>query len=244
MGLFITFEGGEATGKTSQSWRLRDRLVGMGYDCFLVREPGGTDIGEKLRPLLKGQTPPTPIAELLLFSAARAELVARHIAPELKQGHIVITDRYVHSTIAYQGYGYEGRKGRPTHRQIEEVNQIATRDILPNLTILLDMEPEEALNRLAVVNPELPLVEQAVQEGRVDKEGRKFEEENLSFHKRVREGYLRLAKRDPDKWLVIDAANDPDTVASIIWERVVPLLPAASTDTPENQETLETGRLI
>ena len=110
MGLFITFEGGEGTGKTSQARQLWDRLRVEGYVCSLVREPGGTALGEKLRPLLKGQTPPTPIAELLLFSAARAELVTRHIGPELERGSIVIADRYVHSTIAYQGYGYEGRK--------------------------------------------------------------------------------------------------------------------------------------
>ena len=244
MGLFISFEGGEGTGKTSQSWRLRDRLAGMGYDCFLVREPGGTDIGEKLRPLLKGQTPPTPIAELLLFSAARAELVTKHIAPELNQGHIVITDRYVHSTIAYQGYGYEGRKGRPTHKQIEEVNRIATRDILPDLTILLDMEPEEALNRLAAVKPELSLGEDPVEKGRVDKEGRKFEDENITFHKRVREGYLKQARRDPERWLIVDARQDADIVSSEIWGRVEPLLTKTVPHISESQDTLETRRLI
>ena len=225
MGFFITFEGGEGTGKTSQARQLWDRLRAEGYVCSLVREPGGTVLGEKLRPLLKGQTPPTPIAELLLFSAARAELVTRHIGPELERGSIVIADRYVHSTIAYQGYGYEGRKGGPTQKQIQAVNLIATKDVMPDLAILLDMEPDEALNRIAALAPELSIGENAGQGGRVDKEGRKFEDENITFHKRVREGYLKQARRDPERWLVVDAAQEPEAVSTAIWARVKPLLP-------------------
>ena len=244
MGLFITFEGGEATGKTSQARQLWDRLRVEGYVCSLVREPGGTALGEKLRPLLKGHTPPTPIAELFLFSAARAELVTRHIWPELDRGSIVIADRYVHSTIAYQGYGYEGRKGGPTQKQIQAVNLIATKDVMPDLTILLDMEPEEALKRIAALAPELSMEENAGQGGRVDKEGRKFEDENITFHKRVREGYLKQARRDPDRWLVVDASRAPDIVSSEIWERVVPLLPKTMTHISESQGTLENRRLI
>ena len=229
MGLFITFEGGEGTGKTSQARQLWDKLRLEGYVCSLVREPGGTALGEKLRPLLKGQTPPTPIAELLLFSAARAELVTRHIGPELERGSIVIADRYVHSTIAYQGYGYEGRKGGPTQKQIQSVNLIATKDVMPDLTILLDMEPEEALKRIAALTPELSMEENAGQGGRVDKEGRKFEDENITFHKRVREGYLKQARRDPERWLIVDAVQEPEAVSTVIWARVKPLLPSRVT---------------
>ena len=229
MGLFITFEGGEGTGKTSQARQLWDRLRLEGYVCSLVREPGGTALGEKLRPLLKGQTPPTPIAELLLFSAARAELVTRHIGPELERGSIVIADRYVHSTIAYQGYGYEGRKGGPTQKQIQAVNLIATKDVMPDLTILLDMEPEEALKRIAALTPELSVGENTGHGGRVDKEGRKFEDENITFHKRVREGYLKQARRDPERWLIVDAAQVPEAVSTVIWARVKPLLPSKVT---------------
>ena len=229
MGLFITFEGGEGTGKTSQARQLWDKLRLEGYVCSLVREPGGTALGEKLRPLLKGQTPPTPIAELLLFSAARAELVTRHIGPELERGSIVIADRYVHSTIAYQGYGYEGRKGGPTQKQIQAVNLIATKDVMPDLTILLDMEPEEALKRIAALKPELSVGENPGQGGRVDKEGRKFEDENITFHKRVREGYLKQARRDPERWLIVDAAQGPEAVSTVIWARVKPLLPSKVT---------------
>ncbi len=229
MGLFITFEGGEGTGKTSQARQLWDKLRLEGYVCSLVREPGGTVLGEKLRPLLKGQTPPTPIAELLLFSAARAELVTRHIGPELERGSIVIADRYVHSTIAYQGYGYEGRKGGPTQKQIQAVNLIATKDVMPDLTILLDMEPEEALKRIAALTPELSMEENAGQGGRVDKEGQKFEDENITFHKRVREGYLKQARRDPERWLIVDAVQEPEAVSTVIWARVKPLLPSRVT---------------
>ena len=165
--------------------------------------------------------------------------MSRVIAPNLEQGNVVITDRYVHSTIAYQGYGYEGRKGAPTQRQIQDVNLIATRDVMPNLTILLDMDPEAALTRLAALEPELS-VERASR-GRAENEPRKFEEENLTFHRRVRDGYLRLARRDPERWLVVDATRDADAVASDIWARVETLLP---TPVLEARPAPETGRLI
>ena len=112
---------------------------------------------------------------------------------------------------------------------------------MPDLTILLDMEPEEALKRIAALAPELSMRENA---GRVDKEGRKFEDENITFHKRVREGYLKQARRDPDRWLVVDASRAPDIVSSEIWERVVLLLPKTMTHISESQETLENRRLI
>ena len=115
---------------------------------------------------------------------------------------------------------------------------------MPDLTILLDMEPEEALKRIAALAPELSMEENAGQAGRVDKEGRKFEDENITFHKRVREGYLKQARRDPDRWLVVDASRAPDIVSSEIWERVVPLLPKTMTHISENQDTLENRRLI
>ena len=242
MGLFISFEGGEATGKTVQSRRLRDKLRNEGFTCSLVREPGGTALGEALRPLLKGQTPPTPIAELLLFSAARAELVARHIGPELERGSIVITDRYLHSTIAYQGYGYEGRKGVPTQKQIQAINDITTKGILPDLTILLDMEPEVALKRL---ERELSLANEPALEDRSFEQGlRKFENENVTFHRRVREGYLKLARRDPKKWLVLDASQAQDVVTTAIWESVQHLLPKRVTQASLILRGEENRRLI
>ena len=115
---------------------------------------------------------------------------------------------------------------------------------MPDLTILLDMEPEEALNRIAALKPELSIGENAGQGGRVDKEGRKFEDENITFHKRVREGYLKQARRDPGTWLVVDASRASDIVSSEIWERVEPLLPKTMTHISESQDTLENRRLI
>lgn len=240
MGLFISFEGGEATGKSAQVERLYNRLQGMSYKCFSLHEPGGTTLGDQLRPLIKGDTSLTPTTELFLFSAARAQLVYSRIEPELRQGAIVIVDRYVDSTTAYQGYGYEGAKGRPTLEQIQAINLVATRDILPDLTILLDMDPEEALPRRT---PRLPLNaenEPHAVEPRLYEEGQsKFEIKNLAFHKRVREGYLRLAKKDPERWMVVNANQPAEEVEQQIWERVQ----AAIAD-KEGRQPVDTGRLI
>lgn len=221
MGLFISFEGGEATGKSSQSHRLYTHLKEMHYRCLLLNEPGGTPLGDYLRPFIKGDNSLTPTAELFLFSAARAQLLSSQIEPELQQGAIVIVDRYVDSTTAYQGYGYEGSKSRPTLEQIQAINMTATRGVMPNLTVLLDIDPEEALRRRAV---QLAL---GSDEGsrialpRIYEEGQsKFENKSMSFHKKVREGYLRLAKKDPDRWLIVDARQSMDTIERIIVERV------------------------
>ena len=221
MGLFISFEGGEATGKSAQAERLYNRLHRMSYRCFSLHEPGGTPLGDRIRPLIKGDTSLTPTTELFLFSAARAQLVYTRIEPELHQGAVVIVDRYVDSTTVYQGYGYEGVKGRPTLDQIQAINLIATKEIMPDLTILLDMDPEEALPRRT---PRLPLdADQDSQsvEPRFYEEGQsKFEIKNMAFHKKVREGYLKLAKRDPERWMVVDANQPADDVEQQIWERV------------------------
>ena len=221
MGLFISFEGGEATGKSSQSQRLYARLKAMNYRCLLLNEPGGTPLGDYLRPFIKGDASLTPTAELFLFSAARAQLLSSQIEPELQQGAIVIVDRYVDSTTAYQGYGYEGSKGRPTLDQIQAINTTATRGVMPNLTVLLDIDPEEALGRRAV---QLALgggEESRMALPRIYEEGQsKFENKSMSFHKKVREGYLRLAKREPGRWLVVDARQSMDVIEGIILERV------------------------
>ena len=240
MGLFISFEGGEATGKSAQAGRLYRRLQGMSYRCFNLHEPGGTPLGDHLRPLIKGDTSLTPTTELFLFSAARAQLVYSRIDPELQQGAIVIVDRYADSTTVYQGYGYEGAKGRPTLDQIQAINLIATREIMPDLTILLDMDPEQALPRRT---PRLPLdADQDSQsiEPRYYEEGQsKFEIKNIAFHKKVREGYLKLARRDPDRWMVVDASQPPDKIELIIWKRV-----QAAIAGMESCQPLDTGRLI
>ena len=240
MGLFITFEGGEATGKSAQAERLYNRLQRMSYRCFNLHEPGGTPLGDHLRPLIKGDTSLTPTAELFLFSAARAQLVYSRIEPELRQGSIVIVDRYVDSTTVYQGYGYEGAKGRPTLEQIQTINLIATREIMPDLTVLLDMDPDEALPRRT---PRLALdADQGSQTAlpRLYEEGQsKFEIKNMAFHKRVREGYLRLARKEPARWMIVDARQPADDIELTIWKRVQDAIVEM-----ERQDTLETRRLI
>lgn len=240
MGLFISFEGGEATGKSAQAERLHKRLQQLSYRSFSLREPGGTPLGDHLRPLIKGDASLTPTTELFLFSAARSQLVFSRIEPELQKGAIVIVDRYVDSTTVYQGYGYEGAKGRPTLDQIQAINLIATREIMPDLTILLDMDPEQALPRRT---PRLPLDagqdSQSV-EPRYYEEGQsKFEIKNMAFHKKVREGYLKLARRNPERWMVVDASQPADEIELLIWKRVQ----AAITDM-ESRQPLDTGRLI
>ena len=193
----------------------------MHYRCLLLNEPGGTPLGDFLRPFIKGDTSLTPTAELFLFSAARAQLLTSQIEPELQQGAIVIVDRYVDSTTAYQGYGYEGSKGRPTLDQIQAVNATATRGVMPDLTVLLDIDPEEALRRRAVQLALGDSKESQIALPRIYEEGQsKFENKGMSFHKKVREGYLRLAKREPGRWFIVDARQSMDAIEDIILERV------------------------
>ncbi len=228
--MFISFEGGEATGKTVQSELLRERLVESGLRCILVHEPGSTPLGERLRPLIKGELPISYGAELFLFSAARAELASKVIRPALDQGTTVITDRYVDSTTAYQGSGR-----RLKLSQVRAINALSTQGLMPDLTVLLDLAPEEALKRLGTIQIRLPFDRnEAEGPGRLDREGqRRFEEEALEFHRRVRRGYLKLAQEEPDRWLVVDAGQPVEAVREIIWARVQPLLsPRSSQGSP------------
>ena len=233
MGTFIVIEGGEGCGKSTQAQILYERLLREGHSGLLLHEPGGTPVGDQIRRLLKSQRGEaqkpqprgrqfslSPMAELLLFSAARAELVNHVLSPALDRGHIVVCDRYTPSTIAYQGYG----RGLPLDL-VENVNLLATQSREPNLVILLDMEPEVALRRVEV-QASLPFDPgTSSSPGRIDEEGlRRFEEEPLEFHQRVRRGYLELAKAGPDRWLVVDGSLPKEQAAEIIWQRVEPLL--------------------
>ena len=222
-GLFITFEGGEGVGKSTQARLLTERLRAAGRNVVPVHEPGGTPLGEYIRNWVKAQSAPlTSSAELLLFTASRAELVRRVIRPSLNDGAIVIADRYADSTTVYQGYGRQ----LPL-RQVAEANALATGGLEPGLTVLLDAPPEAALQRARV---------QASfdEEGRIDpvpraedSDKRRFEELSALFHQRVRDGFLRLARRSPKRWLVLDALEPADSVHAQVWERVERELRAA-----------------
>ena len=203
MSLFITFEGGEGCGKSVQAKALFRRLSRLNIPAVLTHEPGGTPFGKKLGRWLKWAqgTDISPLTELLLFNASRAQLVAEVIQPGLESGKVVISDRYVDSTTAYQGYGR-----RLDLDMVKAANSAATQGLKPDLTILLDIPVEEGLARK-----------------RAKKQDR-FERETLVFHRRVREGYLELARADPERWLVVDASQSREKIAQIIWQRVSQLL--------------------
>ena len=201
--MFITFEGGEGCGKSTQAKALYRKLYQQDIPVVLTHEPGGTALGSEIRKSLKKKqgSPISPQAELLLFAASRAQLVAEVIRPALEKGKVVICDRFAHSTLVYQGYG----RGLNL-TTVEMVNNLATQNLKPDIIIFLDISPEQGLARK-----------------RAPKD--RFESEDLSFHHRVREGYLKMAAADPDHWLVIDATLLKREIAKIIWERVSQLLP-------------------
>jgi dTMP kinase len=204
LGLFITFEGGEGCGKSTQSRLLLKKLEQQNISVILTHEPGGTALGNEVRKALKrkrGSSVP-PQAELFLFAASRAQLVAEVIRPALEEGKVVICDRFTHSTLVYQGYG----RGLDL-TFVQTVNNMATGNLKPDLIILLDISPEQGLAR---------------KRGLKDR----FELEDLSFHRRIREGYLKMAAAEPERWLVIDASLPKEKIAEIIWDRVSRLLPS------------------
>ena len=219
-GLFIAFEGGEGAGKTTQAALLRERLEELSVPCELFREPGGTELGEYLRSYLKSERPLTPEAELLLFEAARVELVGKRIRPALESGQVVIADRFSGSTVAYQGHG----RGIDTEA-IASLNAFATQELTPHLTLLLDLTPEEGLRRTTghqmafSLDPAGGLAPLNRTE-----EGTRFEELDLEFHCRARDGFLAQAKYDPERWLVIDARKPVDAVNREVWLAVEPYM--------------------
>jgi len=212
-GVFIAFEGGEGAGKSTQSTLLAEALLRQDYRVVPIREPGSTPLGDYLRNYLIGDLPVSDIAELLMFEASRAELVAERIRPELETGAVVICDRFAGSTIAYQGYG----RGLDLEK-INLLNNLATDGLYPDMTILLDIDPAIGLER---VNNRL--FQLALPMGDAPD---RFEEETMAFHERVRRGFLRQAERNLDTWKRIDANHSIDTVAAAIWAVVNPLLPS------------------
>lgn len=202
MSLFITFEGGEGSGKSTQARLLLKRLEHENVPAVLTHEPGGTTLGDEMRKLLKKRRDSSisPWAELFLFAASRVQLVAELIGPALQAGYAVICDRFIHSTVAYQAYG----RGLDL-ATVEAISALAIGDLRPDLTILLDMPSELGLERKRTLRD-------------------RFETEDLSFHRRVRDGYRAMAASDPDRWLVIDASLGRTEVADKIWDRVGTLL--------------------
>jgi dTMP kinase len=201
--LFITFEGVEGCGKSTQSRLLYRRLQKLAIPALLTHEPGVTALGKKITRLLKWSADIriSPMAELLLFNASRAQLLEEIVHPALKEGKIVICDRYADSTIAYQGYG----RGLDLS-VVAAVNRLGTQGLTPDITFLLDVPVKGGLAR------------------KKDKTPDRFHAEKLGFHSRVREGYLQLAGAESGRWLVIDGTQSKEKIAGIIWEKVTGLI--------------------
>ncbi len=188
-GRFITFEGPDGAGKTTQIARLEAWLVAEGWTVVRTREPGGDAVGEKVRSLLLG-TAMTAEAEFLLFAAARAQNVAEVVEPALASGAVVLCDRFTDSSLAYQGWA----RGLSLDF-IRAANAFATRGRVPDRTVLLDLPAEVGSERR-----------------RREGDGNRLDNETLAFHRAVRDGYLRIADREPNRFVVVDAGRDPDAV--------------------------------
>lgn len=202
-GKFITFEGGEGCGKSTQVKRLKDALEAEGIEVVLTREPGGTWLAEQIRTLIKDQTedPPCDRSELLLFLAARAQLVKTVIRPALEKGVWVISDRFSDSTLAYQGYG----RGLPLE-VIDIANTFACENLKPDLTLLLEVDPTVAAARLAG------------REQATNTTADRIERAGSEFHARLRRGFAELAKQEPWRIVPINANGTPDEVWNEVWK--------------------------
>lgn len=198
-GFFITFEGPEGGGKSTQIHRLAAALADQGFIIWTTREPGGTRVGEMIRPILLGrqQAPMTAWSEALLFTAARAQHVEEVIQPRLQRGELVLCDRYTDSTLAYQGYG----RGLDLET-LRRLQREATGGLEPDLTVLLNLPIEAGLARIP----------RPAQD--------RLDQETEAFHHRVRAGYQQLAAAEPRRWREVDASADPDQVAGRILELV------------------------
>ncbi len=202
-GVFITFEGCEGCGKTTQISMLSERLQKANKEIFVTREPGGTSVGEKIRHILIGSDEETsicPESELLLFAASRAQLVREVIIPELKLGKFILCDRFLDSTTVYQGVARQLADG-----PVKAINQFAIGDLMPDLTIVIDIPPEESLLRVQRRKNSIP---------------DRIEKESIEFYSAVREGYLFLAKEFSERLVLVDGAQGVKAVADKIWEAV------------------------
>jgi dTMP kinase len=199
--MFITFEGSEGSGKSTQINMLAAYLGQQGYEVLVTREPGGTHIGEQVRQCLHDvkNKEMTAAAEVLLYSASRSQLVREVIVPALENGVIVISDRYADSTMAYQGFG----------RQLDLdalgiITHFATGGLKPDLTILFDIDVEEGLSRRSVGGEEM----------------NRMDLQEIAFYKRVRDGYMELVKQEPERWVIVDAGRPPDEIQNDVRRSV------------------------
>jgi len=202
-GLFVSFEGGDGAGKSTQSRLLGEWLAGLGRTVVLTREPGGTELGRVLRRELLHGGHVDPRTEALLYAADRAHHVASLVRPALAAGSVVVTDRYLDSSVAYQGSGRDLGA-----QEVEDLSLWATGGLLPALTVLLDLDPAAGLGRLS---------------SRPDQPDR-LEGAGDDFHRRTREAFLARAAADPGRWLVLDAARPVEEIAADVRARVATLL--------------------
>jgi dTMP kinase len=219
MSLFITFEGPEGSGKSTQARLLYERLNAVGYPVILTREPGGTRIGELIRRILVDlrHTEMAPTTETLLFSAARAQLVSEKIRPYLNTGGIVLCDRYADSTYAYQGYGL----GRDFD-ELQAIITVATGGLMPDLTFYLDLPVEDGLQRKLQAKGRADQV--SGNSLTVPAEWNRLDARDLAYHQRVAAGFAELIRRDPQRWRQLSADQPVDALADQIWSAVEPQL--------------------
>jgi dTMP kinase len=209
LSLFITFEGPDGSGKSTQIDLTAAYLQGLGYEVLRTREPGGTAIGDRIRQVLHDVVHNEMAAqtEVLLYSASRAQLVQQVILPQLKRGGVVLCDRYADSTYAYQGYGRQ-----LDFEVVRLITKFATQDLKPDITIYLDVEVEQGLSRKVAAS--------SAGQG----EWNRMDRLELSFHQRVRAGYLEMAQLEPERWLIVDATGPVNEVQQAICERLAVVL--------------------
>lgn len=207
-GVFINFEGGEGSGKTTQLRLVAERLRSEGREVVETVEPGGTRIGQQIRRILldRANTDLRPMPEMLLYFASRAQNVEEVILPALRRGAVVLADRYTDSTMAYQGIA------RGLGEELVAQAHKLARCIDPDLTVLIDIDVDAGLARVRTRNAEV-----ASTETRLD-------DEAVEFHRRVRAGYLRMASREPDRFRVIDGSGTPEVVAERVWDVIAPVV--------------------
>ena len=209
--MFITLEGIEGSGKTTQLLAIGDFLEKEGIDYVTTREPGGTGIGEKIRAILLDPENKRmdPLTELLLYFADRAQHVREFVIPWIAAGKVVLCDRYFDATLVYQGYA----RGVDVNL-IYQLHRLVLEDLKPDITILLDLPPEEGLRRAW----------KQINDGERSGHEVRFEKETLAFHEKVRQGYLRLASLEPDRFQIIDASQNPDRIRDSIIEIIKDVL--------------------